>query len=73
MASMVYYTFGVTDIWRLNAILHFFCRFSGRTEFEAMVRICNSVWQIVGDPKTIGEYHGTHEILLDQEMTIALK
>jgi len=50
-----------------------FVRFSGRTEFEAMMRICNSYWQIVGDPKTIGEYHGMHEILLDQEITFALK
>ena len=50
-----------------------FCRFSGRTEFEAMLHIGNSAWQIVGDPKTLGEYHGTHEILMDQEITIALK
>ena len=38
-----------------------------------MLRMSNSVWQIVGDPKTLGEYHGTHEIVLDQEMTFALK
>ena len=38
-----------------------------------MLRIGNSVWLIVGDPKTLGEYHGTHEIVLDQEITIALK
>ena len=50
-----------------------FCRFSGRIEFEAMLHIGRSAWQIVGDPKTLGEYHGTHEILMDQEITIALK
>jgi len=49
-----------------------FCRFSGRTEFEAVLHIGTSAWQVV-DLKTLGEYHGTHEILMDQEITIALK
>ena len=47
-------------------------RFSGRSEFEALLKIGTSAWKIIGD-KTISEHHGTHEILLDQELTIALK
>jgi len=48
-----------------------FCRFSGRSEFEALLKIGTSAWKIIGD-KTISEHHGTHEILLDEEFTMAL-
>ena len=47
-------------------------RFSGRSEFEALLKIGTSAWKIIGD-KTISEHHGTHEILLDEEFTMALK
>ena len=38
-----------------------------------MLRIGTSWYNIIGEPKVLGEYHGTHEILRDLEITFAFK
>jgi len=50
-----------------------FTKFSGRSEFESALYLGKTYWNLIGEPKVIGEYHGTHEILRDVEVTISLK